>query len=636
MLLHMPPATAFFEFPAIPLSPWNNLLLLATPGIWLLARAIVAGLSEQPARRAVILPGLFITIWFLGVHLSGLITESFQCGLIFGTLGPAILGVLLRKHVAPMRVDFSTFLLFVLGLAGACFLIPGMMDGDFHDKVDLRCSHFSTVNSILNGFYPPRDPVFPNHTLNVHYGVGLMASMVATLGHIRFDYALDTVSFFGFAYAIICFGALGGAIFGKKAQFFTAFIAGFHGGFPWFLGPKDESYAFKMMSLNHNVESIWLMFPSTSTLFQMPFSLGYPLGALTLLLASEITGLQRKRLVSLALLLVISALSVANITVFLTVGGSLLGYFFLLLVRASVARNSERRWVFFVAPLAAIIGAFLLATIISGFSSIILKNSGDLIIKNPRGIAGNLPQNLLWNWGSFGFLLPAAIPGFFIAHSMRIFFLIHAFGCLYILNFHRYIYSPDIVKFAMVGAISLAIMSSGFIAWLWQRRLWTKPAALLLIIGISAPAITFHIPFWQKIPQPLFGTIPMRFGVQMTTEETQSITWLRSNVSREDVVLRAMPFAILYPATGGLPVLQPDHFTHVFNNPQSRVEERRRLAESSTLTPNDLRKEGIRWIVVNLAPQAADRYLNLASQCVEANECSLVTSFGSLSIYKVL
>ncbi len=627
-----------FDVPQPPISIWYTLIILGLPGIWLLARTMVLYISEHAERRAVLLPGLAVSIWLLAIHIFGLLSSSFGVGLILGTAVPSALGFALRGKAAGKRVGWPHATLLALAILAPTYLIPTMIRSDLHDKLFLRPSHFSTVNNILNGTYPPRDPIFAHTTLRYHYGVNTLAAVVVTTTRVRFDVALDIVSFCGLAYAILALGTLGGALFGPTGRLFVGFLGAFHGGFSWFYPPQgNHPTARLLMGLFHEVNSFWLTSPSTSTLFQMPFSLGYPLFALTLLLALEFDGKARRIVGSLALLVTLSTLSFSNITVFLTTGGALLGSLGLGMLYHLVRRPSGTRAVYFLPPLCAIILGFVVAVFISGFSDIIFSTGPSPLLKTQGGIAGSLIGSLHWHWGSFGILIPLALPGLILSAQLRVFLLSHALGCLYVLNCYRYRHTWDIAKFGFVASISLAILSAGTITWIWRRRLLGKPLALLLSLAIAAPAITFHIPFWRNDPTPFSDTLTLGgLGrVRIMQDELRAIEWLRNHAYRDELVLRVMEAANLYTALGGLPIIQPHPLTPQLGYSNEDITRRIKLTESFSSDLSEYRREGVKWIVIHTDPVAGDPYVPKVAEWVRKSECELAVTFGDFQVYKV-
>jgi hypothetical protein len=559
-----------------------------------------------------------------------------------GTLIPAALGVMLRGMVRDERVGWPSVSLLTVSLLGALFLVPAMIASDFHDKQVFRVTHFSIFNNILNGFYPPRDLVFPEHPLQYHYGVDMAAAVVAALFRARIDVAFDVVTFLGFGYSMAVFGGIGRAVLGKRAQVLTAVVCGFHGGFPWLYGNPNEVFESWIMGLYHAVQGKWLATPSTSTVFQMPFSLGYPLFAMALLVATEISSRRRNLYPAIVLALVLSAASFSNITVFLTVTGSLLIYFIFLFLKAVVCRSPGGKVRNLIAPFGGLAGALLVACLVSGFSDIVLKTGGEVIVRSPGGITGDLYNNLKWNWGSFGFLLVGAIFGLLFMPSLKVFLIVHVLGCLYIVNAYRYNYTWDMVKFGFVADVSLALLSAATIFKLWTGGFFRKVVALMLALAIAAPALAFHVPYWRDPPpsEPIFQSVVKGvwqhvLGVMVNSPDIRVISWLRPRVGEQEIVLRRSPNAELYSFMGGLPVFQPDILTVNFNNSPERIKRRKEMMSKPSEDMNEYEREGVRWAVVDTNPSSEDPLLPLVSKCAAQGRCREEVAIGSLVIFKV-
>lgn len=626
-----------FDLPQPPLSTWYGLIALGVPGIWLLARTMATHISDSPERRAVLLPGIVVTVWLLAIHLFGLLFRSFEVGLVLGTAIPSLAGLLLWRRRAGQRVGWPNIPLLTFAILAPMYLLPTMIRSDFHDKL-LPVRHFAVVNNILNGTYPPRDETFAHTPLRYHYGVDTAAAVVTTITRVRFDVALDAVSFCGLAYAILAFGTLGGALFGPSGRFFAGFLGGFHGGFHWFYpSPTERNLSWRLMSLYHEAGGYWLISPSTSSLFQMPFSLGYPLFALTLLIAFELDGKARRLIGSLALLLTLATMSFSNITIFLTTGGALLGSLGLLMLCSLSGRPVGTRAIYFFYPLVAVTAAFTLAVYISGFYSIVFPEGPPLLLRQNGGIAGNPLNTLHWHLGSFGLLLPLALPGLIFSSRLRIFLLVHIVGCFYVFNAFRYRHTWDIAKFAFVAAIPMAILSSGTITWLWRRPLPSKCIALVFAAIISAPAITFHIPFWRNESTPFSNTLAIG-GLGRTRimqDELKAIEWLRAHAGDEEIVVRVMEAANLYTMLGGLPIIQPNPLTPQWGYSEEDIMRRYKLSESFSGDINEYKREGVRWIVIHTDPAVGDPYVPRVAQWVRNGECEMAIAFGDFQVYRI-
>ena len=397
------------------------------------------------------------------------------------------------------------------------------------------------------------------------------------------------------------------------------------------------------MSILHGVKGKWLAPPSTSTVFQMPFSAGYPLFGLAVLLATTVSPKANTKASAIALALVLSAASFSNIAVFLTVTGALLAYLGFLLLKELIWPTCEGgRWRVLL-PILGVLGAVGVSCVISGFSDIIFKTGGEVILKAPDGMTGELYSNMQWNWGSFGLLIPAAVLGVFYTSKLRTFLVVHALGCLYAVNFYRYAHTWDIIKFGFVAEVSLAILSASLVCKLLRGGLLRKTIALVVIAGISAPAISYHLPLWEGRSHPFSSTFSLmrgtwlqQLGVTLSSDEVKSITWLRSRVGERDVVLRNMPTADLYVFLGGLPILQPDALTIAFNNSESRIQERYEIVKTMPTDVTVYQKEGATWVVVDTDPGAHDPLLPLALLWSQRGEAVERVSFNKLTVFELI
>src|SRR5580658_4119310 len=82
----------------VPFPPAYMLLVLALPGVWLLARSLAHAVTADRALRAVLPAGLAPALWVLAVHTASLLAHSVFVGLPVGTLLLAGAGVAAEMH----------------------------------------------------------------------------------------------------------------------------------------------------------------------------------------------------------------------------------------------------------------------------------------------------------------------------------------------------------------------------------------------------------------------------------------------------------------------------------------------------------------------------------------------------------
>lgn len=616
-----------------PLSSFLVGLLVTLPGLWWTARAFSFRVCSDYHAAQILTPGFTVILWLLAVHLAGLATHSFSNGLLIGTLIPAAYGyAYARRLMTTKTVTTQIFPWQLIWVAGICTIVilPAVIFWDFHD----RNWHFAVTTQIVNDIYPPRDFTFANLQLSYHHGIDTLFAMVIALTRLRMDFTIDLVTVLTWWYTLVLFGLLSTRLFGERAGLLGILLGGFAGGFPWWL----ETTAYVEAMNAYKVGDQFLNPPFASYFFQYPWTLGTPLLLIILFLFEEFYQREQRRLeVIYAFMLSFAVLSFSNMTLFLTLSVSTLVSSVLAYLQAHSTGKGNR--LMLLLPIA--IAATLIITPLFGgmlpFLFHLGQGGGASIIFADQGIAGNCLTNLQWNLAGFGFLLPLGIVGLLlIKSSSRWLFAFMVVGSLFTVNLFKYERTWDIVKFATVAQIILAIASVGVLVWLLKRtRLSFKFLAGLLGGVIIAAGLTFHLPFWLNdargiwLEQALWRTPSV-----LTPAEEQAISWVRHRISEGEIVICPMTLFFGCMSLGGFPFLYHPSLPWTLGFPLEKIAQRQNLF-SPNLLPVDVKpylNEGVRWAIL---PAGAEPWETVVHTWVKEGSAKEVVTFEAVTVFQV-
>ena len=613
------------------------LLGLAVPGVWLLGRALAHRVAQGRATRGPLAAGIAVSLAVLGVHLASLAFGSVWVGLPVGLVALAAAGV--AAEVARRRRAGSgsaegrapSAWMFVTMVAATAALAPVALGYHLHDELYLT-GHMSIAAQIQNGVYPPRHLAFPDVPLRYHYGFDLVAAALTALVHVPVDRAIDVATLGLFALSWALLWALGERLLGRGHAWVVPVCALFAGGLPVACDNAQPSLVGRVVDMcqigRHYVNP-----PVPVYFFQHPWSLGLPVGVTALLVvtarrASAAAGEpapespgegerpaapgargepdERVRLAVLAA--VLGALSMSQMTLFAA------------LLPAFVVAEAwgEGR----VHP-----GRALRMLAVVGAAGALAKVSGGFLVSTPdmRGLAfvpqagfgATLGETARWNAQTFGALLPLGVAGLLAMRRDRLLFGLLALGALVVVNTLRYEGTDDILKFATLASLALAVLSSGALArWLPSRFAlaeivrW-KPAAALACVGaITLSGAVFvgalgagwrGVPGWMRAgPSPVAAA------------DAEVIAWLRGRIRAGEGVYRAEVHGLGYAQWGGLPQPWIQWTVKAFGFTDDRIARREHLLRAPPEEPGAYLREGFRYLVLDGSPQ--DRPLRAAAE----------------------
>ena len=311
--------------------------------------------------------------------------------------------------------------------------------------------------------------------------------------------------------------------------------------------------------------------PTTSYIFQHPYSLGIPLALAALLAAlkpaadgqaqAKLSALPARFLV-LTILLV--GLSIVQSVLFLCLLPTLI---------VTEAFAGRRRFAWYAAAAIAIawyMGGMLFTRVPD---------------PPPFGLsfefwptASARPDQVLriaaWYLASLGAVLPLGFLGFRRIRDLRAPLLLLACGCLLVPLFFRYEIRWDIAKFVLVATLALGLPAGALLTcWTAAATVVRRGlvALLVAIMCVSSCSFLFVVLSSQLIShaRPMYFVGP----VELSADDESTLHWLRLHVPPGEVVYRRPSIGIGYMQNGGV-ASTPDSlgFPEAFGVRERRVE----------------------------------------------------------------
>jgi hypothetical protein len=596
------------------------LLALMLPGIFLAGRWLARwALADQVLARWAA-PAAALALWLLAAHVFGRAGGAFWFALWGGTLGVGLLGygVWAWQRWRGIRQELPageapSRWLWVAGGLATVWLAGATLGWFFHDETWVT-GHLGLIAQMHNDVYPPRHMNFAQFDLRYHYGFDLLCALLAAVFRLRPDQAIDGVTLVLWLYTWGLLWVLGDRVGGRGAGGWLAAVFLFGGNLACLAEPPAAGWAARLLGLGQ-VGHESLLAPRVSYFMQHPWSVGLPVAAALLLVFHA--GRGRGRYVAGAALLL--SLALCQIVLFLTLLGAVMAAELL----ANGAAGSARRWW----SAAGGVAVGLAAWSMGGFFRA-MPDAGGFGMDVRASLAPTWTDTLLWLLLSYGALLPLGLAGLWALREGRLLYAILGAGALAVMNFTRYGYSFDTVKFGTVAALALAMPTAcGLRRWMSggvqeraapesgacakARRLtglfWARALIAALAFTVIVPGLLFPLAFWLRLPD-IPERVYVRQGPLLEPDDVAVVNWLRRQVRAGEVVYRARPAAWGYPVWGGLPLAWPDVMTTRWGFSPGRIHARCRLIEDLPEDPDDLPAEpapylaqGLCWFV--LGPQ---------------------------------
>jgi hypothetical protein len=560
-------------------------ILLLLPFVLRGGRVLALHAVRERRLSWLLAPIVSVACWLLAIHALGLVTQSFYIGLFGGSVIVALLGFASGWLPGPDSEDGPPISpwMFVGALCVMAVLLGPELTHAEHDEC-VVAGHISFPQQLLNGIYPPRHLVYPQFELRYHYGFDLLsASIAAVLGRPDMLLLVHTLTLLLFGYAFCLFWALGQRwIGGRFAGPVTGITVMLAGGFPFLCRALHPLGSLLIGDCLPN--GMWLIPPVTSTFLQHPWSLGYPLAAAILL----VFHLRRSSdpWWFLALTLLFLFLSLSQFVLFLA------------LLAAAFATGCFERGQFSSAECLRMIGmaavVVLLARHMHGFFAQVAEPAQTQLEFHVFPLDKGWLAWTAWMLQSFGFLLPLGIAGFFLWSGERFMLALLIIGGLTIFNLSRHPNSWDIVKFAQLSQLALAILSAATLQRLLSvRRLRVFGAVGLVLVaafGVSWPtAVALDLKglfFCKSLPAAPNPT------------DREAIDYLRGHIAAGELVFRSHnPQA--YAIYGGLPEPMTDWAVGSFGFSKALERQRAWLMARPSADPTDYLNQSFRWFVID-------------------------------------
>jgi hypothetical protein len=594
-------------------------LLLLLPLVWRagLAAARLATRDVQLSRF--LAPAAALAVWLLGIHVAGLLSGSFYVGLYAGTIVAAGLGAASLWKTLPEDSNEGPSWWIWIGMAAAVAVLLGpVLYTSKHDEC-LITGHVSIPAEMQNGIYPPRHLTFPNYELRYHYGVDLAAAVVsALLGRLDVALTVHLLALLLWAYSFCLYWLVGERLIGGRfAGPVTATCVLFAGGAPYLCHVGSTlDYLTSMCRRG----GMWIVPPMASSFLQHPWSLGLPVfAALLLVWIHRSDGRGDGRWGWLLLGLLACMLSLAQAVLFVCAVPSVVADGSLRNRRVSARVLGQcGAW-------AAVV--FVVARLLHGFFAPTAEPSQGRLEWHPFGLDASASDWIAWHLEGLGALLPLGIAGLFVLRRQRVLLGLLAVGGLVVRDAFRYTPSWNIVKFAMVSQVALAILAAACLTEALARPRLRVAGAVGLVastaFGFAWPLslAAMHAPTieaGQCLPPPLTGP------------DAAAVELLRRRVSAGEAVFRSER-ADAYAMRAGLPQQTWDWGTQGFGFGDGLFQERRVLIAH----PDDLeafRRQGFRWLV--LGPRDA-RALTAAREWVSEGKAEVAGEFPPLTVFRL-
>jgi len=560
-------------------------------------------------------PGVALAMWLLAIHACGLVAHSFWVGLYAGTAVLAGIGAWsLRSRVdCELESPRTSRWIWPAMLLAAATLVGPVLSSK-HDEC-LIVGHVSIPAEMLNGVYPPRHLTFPAYELRYHYGIDLADAVVSSLlGRLDVQLTVHIVAVLLFGYTFALYWLLGDRLVGGRAAGpVTAACVMYAGGGPVFLGHAG-SPASGLESVRFR-GGTWITPPMISNFLQHPWSLGLPIVAMMLLVWLRCAGGKPSRSAWLLLGVLGAMLSLAQTTLFVCVVPCLVAAGAFEGRRVSIARLG--RW------LAWAIALVIAARLMHGFLAPTPEPAEGRLGFHPFLGDTNLGEFVLWHVESFGALVPLGIAGLFVLRRQRLLLGLLAGGGIVVRDLFKYWPGWNIVKFAVVSELALAILAAAAISAALQRRRWW-PAGIVGLAACTMVSIAFSVTLTTNAAHAV-SCLP-----RSSEADRRAIAFLRPRMVAGEAVFASRD-ADAYAVFGGLPQQTWDWGVRSFGFSDTLYAERQRLIDH----PEDfdaMRAQGFRWLVLSDEDTAVR---DAARRLVADQRAELAAEFSPLVVFRL-
>jgi hypothetical protein len=609
----------------VPFPSAYPLLLLALPGVWLLARALTHAVTRDLGLRAVLPAGLGLCLWLAGVHAASLAAGSLVVGLPAATLALAAAGAIAerarrrRTDPEPPTGERPSPILWISMVATAALLAPAALRFWFHDELPFT-GHMSTAAQMQNGVYPPRHLALPDVPLRYHYGFDLLTACLTALFRLQVDRAIDVATIGLWCLSWCLFWVLGERLSGRAGAWLTPVCALLAGGAPVACDRPGPSPWYSV-TVECGAGNLSVNAPVASYFFQHPWALGLPIAATAALLLTERRAPSAAaRLFALGL--AVALLSLGEIVLF---AGMLPA---LVVAEAWYEDGLEvRRGGALLAVLAVALGAARLA---GGFFARV-PAMVPLGATLHAGFADGAAATLVWNAKTFGVLLPLGVAGLVVSRRARVLWGLLAFGSIAVVNGVRFRGTEDIMKFATLASIALGVLGSAALARLLARRSPLRVAATAALASAAAAAsCAFLLAFALDLPS-IPGAL-RRAPDPLSPDEIEAMTFVRRRARAGELVYHDAHGAVGWAQWGGVPQPFRSWTDGVFGLPGERLFAREQVLAHLPADAGAYRAQGFAWFVIDGDGGAIGRVIDAWIRDGAAREAA---RFGALRVVEL-
>jgi len=635
-----------------PQPAWLPLLLLALPGIAAAAYAVNETVFPSGLRPLCTIPAIGIVAALLPTHVLALSFGSLTIGL---TAAWSIAGVAGYVWIVRHWREFGSTLiessdaarrLGIAALSAVPIVLPTILLNFFDDAY--FNGHEAIIAHLQNGTYPPRYLYEPSLPLRYHFAFDLAGAIATGLLRIRLDQAIDLLTIVLWPCMFLLLWRVGEHFGGKRAGLLVALAVCFSGGWPA-LCTADEAAASGLLSIASramdkcSVGEMPINPPFIAYYFQHPWSIGLPIFCSVILQRAALPQARNQLMAAAALVASLSLLSLCQAVLFLTTVAALALTEIWTFVRAR-DRSAPIVLLSLGASLvtARLIGGFFVSGSFPPAGGIL--DTG-LVLRAFSGASAVLAQ-LQWDFASFGAVLVLGILGILSAKRGKVFLMILAAVSLATCNLLQYKYTWDIVKFAAVGFIGLA-MGAG-IALNYLER-WADTLSRRVVFGLIVISVV-----GQGVLYPLFAALlydsegRAALSIQMIRpylssaypldeDDGRAVSFLRTHMGPSEIVFRAEPKSEPYAIWGGLPIQASVYPADGGDNDayglgQKKFAARRDLANISETWFDRLVEQRVTWIVADPGDVAISAVLEGAEQ---EGKVVLAAQFGGVRVFRL-
>lgn len=579
----------------------------------------------DPEGRRLLAPGVGAASWLIMLEAVAQIFHNFITGLIVGTIAIALVGlrhirdcIVRRVPVLPRFVRHKMDVVFVVA---SFIVIAPAVSRYAHDEL-FRTGHLALVSQFENGTFPPRFTQFAEFDFPYHYGFDLMAAAWGTIFRLSPSMAIDVTTTLAWCYTAWLGCYLGRRLCGARWGVLAGLLVLFGGGVHLLCGPSTAPLGHKLMGVC-DVDGLWVNPPLSSYFFQHPFGLGIPFFLTTLaLLADRASGAHLPRYVLFGILFL--ALAESQFVIFACGSTAFV-----------VAESFHRRRLEFrrvAGAVASVAFAWAGAFGLGGF----LADSAhrpSMALDFHLGTTNHLWGTLVWSARSYGVLLPIGLAGLFRLRREKGFVTLVGVGAFFVPNLVRYRFSWDIVKFATVAELALALSTAAFLTHILERprdgkfaAVFSKMLAATIVIAGIGWSISFLSAPWLRVRNTCFDPAPAGYSA----DDAAVISYLRRHVKPGESVYRSYFASVAYGQSGGLSTPWPDE-AESFGFSTQTTSDRRRFLKSLPPDATQYAAHKIVWLVLD---SSDNRLRQHSARWIRNGLADIVLTHGELIVVR--